>query len=88
MPVGEVQLEECDDEKLLGATLDKKFSFRKYVQTLCKKGRQKLHALTRISIYIEANSVSVHDRNLYNKTIGVHERARRIAHKNNLKTYY
>ena len=34
--VGEVQTEECDDEKLLGITPDKK-CFKKYAQTLCKK---------------------------------------------------
>ena len=37
MHVGEAQIEESDDEKLLGITLDKKLSFKKHVQTLCKK---------------------------------------------------
>ena len=31
MRVGEVQIEESDDEKLLGVTLDKKLSFKKHV---------------------------------------------------------
>ena len=31
MHVGEVQIEESDDEKLLGITLDKKLSFKKHV---------------------------------------------------------
>ena len=42
-----------DEEKLRGITLDKKLSFKKYVQTLCKKASQKLHALARISIFME-----------------------------------
>ena len=35
--VGEAQIEESDEEKLLGITLDKKLSFRNHVKTLCKK---------------------------------------------------
>ena len=35
--LGEAQIEENDEEKLLGITLDKKLSFKKHVQTLCKK---------------------------------------------------
>ena len=34
MHVGEVQIEESDDEKLLGITFDKKLSFKKHFQTL------------------------------------------------------
>ena len=37
MHVGEVQIEDSDDEKLLGITLDKKLTFKKHVQTICKK---------------------------------------------------
>ena len=48
--VGEAQIEESDEEQLLGITLDKKLSFKNHVNTLCKKASQKLHALARISI--------------------------------------
>ena len=37
MHVGEAQIEESDEEKLLGITFDKKISFKKHIQTLCKK---------------------------------------------------
>ena len=60
--VGELQIEESDDEKLLGKviiTLDKKLSFKKHVQALCKKASQKLHALTRISIYMEPDKLKL-----------------------------
>ena len=40
MHVGEVQIEESDDEQLLGVTLDKKLSFKIHLQTLCKEARQ------------------------------------------------
>ncbi len=41
----EAQIEESDEEKLSGINLDKKVSFKKHAQTLCKKASQKLHAL-------------------------------------------
>ena len=40
-------------EKLLGITFDKKLSFRKHNEDLCKKATQKLHALARLSTYID-----------------------------------
>ena len=43
--VGEAQIKESDEEKLLGITLDKKLSFKNHVKTLCKKASQKLHLL-------------------------------------------
>ena len=101
--VGEVQIEESDEEKLLGVTLDKRLSFKKHVLTLCKKASQKLHALTRISIYMEPEKLKLlmktfvvsqfscfsliwmfHDRNLNNKINRIHERALRIAYKDNV----
>ena len=59
MHVGEVQIEESGNEKLLGITLVKKSSFKKHVQTLFKKASQKLHALTRISIYMEPEKLKL-----------------------------
>ena len=53
MRVGEMQIEESDEKKLLGVTLDKKLSMKKHALTLCKKASQKLQVLTRISIYME-----------------------------------
>ena len=40
-------------EKLLGITFDGKLSFRTHVEDLCKKANQKLHALARLSTYID-----------------------------------
>ena len=57
--LGEAQIEENDEEKLLGITLDKKLSFKKHVQTLCKKASQKLHALARISIFMEPEKLKL-----------------------------
>ena len=59
MHVGEVQIEESDDKRLLGITLDKKLTFEKHAQTIHKKASQKLHALTRISIFMEPKKLKL-----------------------------
>ena len=48
--IGKFTINESEYEKLLG---DEKFSFTNYVQDLCKKAHQKLHALARLSNYID-----------------------------------
>ena len=40
-------------QKLLGITIDNKLSFEEHVGTLCNKASQKLHALSRISHYMD-----------------------------------
>ena len=40
-------------EKVLAVTFDKKLSFKKHVEYLCKKANQKLHALARLYNYID-----------------------------------
>ena len=42
-----------DYEKLLGITFDKNLSFRKQFEDLCKKAKQKLQTLARLSAYID-----------------------------------
>ena len=51
--IGKSTIKESEYEKLLGVTFDKKLSFTKHVQDLCKKANQKLHALARLSNYID-----------------------------------
>ena len=57
MRVAEVQIEENGEERFLGVTL--KLSFKKHTLTLCKNARQKLHALTRISICMEPEKLKL-----------------------------
>ena len=71
-----------------------------------KKASQKLHALIRISIYMEPEKLKLlmkafvmsqfsycpliwmfHDRNLNNKINRIHERALRIAYKDNVSSF-
>ena len=51
--IGNSTIKESDYEKLLGVTFDKKLSFTKHVEDLCKKANQKLHALARLSNYTD-----------------------------------
>ena len=40
-------------EKLLGITIDNKLTFKDHVSNICKKASQKLHALARVSQYMD-----------------------------------
>ena len=52
-------IKESGYEKLLGITVDKKLSFRKYIEDLCKKATQNLHAFARFSTYIDPLKVEI-----------------------------
>ena len=71
--IGEACVKESTEENLLGITFDQSISFKQHVKALCKKAGQKLHALARISRYMDTekqqqlmrassyhNSVTVH----------------------------
>ena len=55
--IGATTITESGEEKLLGVTLDKKLDFKNHVNTLCKKAGQKLHALARISNYVDVEKL-------------------------------
>ena len=46
--IGSSIIKESDYEKLFGVTFDKKLSFTKHVEDLCKNANQKMHALARL----------------------------------------
>ena len=47
--IGEANVKESKEEKLLGIIFDQTLSFKQHFKTLCKRASQKLHALARIS---------------------------------------
>ena len=49
------EIKNSSHEKLLGVTIDNKLSFNVHISNLCKKAGQKLHALPRISRYMNRN---------------------------------
>ena len=51
--IGNSAIKESDYEKLLGVTFDKRLSFTKHFEDLCKKANQKLHAFARLSSYTD-----------------------------------
>ena len=54
-----------DHVKLLGITIDNKLKFNKHVSNLCKKASQKLHALCRISQYMNTGQNRITMRAFY-----------------------
>ena len=46
-------------QKLLWVTLDCDFTVQKHINSICRKSRQKLHALSRISQYLSPNKKSI-----------------------------
>ena len=46
--IGELDVKNSREEKLLGVKIDTKLSFENHASPLCKKVSQKLHALARV----------------------------------------
>ena len=55
--VGNSLIKESTEEKLLGVTIDKDLSFKNHLDSLCKKASQKLHALARISKFMDTDRI-------------------------------
>ena len=53
--IEDFSIKKSTEEKLLGVKLDSNLSFENHVTSLCKKVSEKLHALARISHYIDLN---------------------------------
>ena len=57
--IGEENITGTKSVKLLGVTIDNKLNFDEHVHKICKKASQKLHALARISKYLDKNKLRV-----------------------------
>ena len=51
--IGELDVKNSMEEKLLGVKIDSKLSFENHVSSLCKKASQKLHALARVVNFMD-----------------------------------
>ena len=60
--IGKSTIKECEYEKILGIAFDKKLSFTKHAQDLCKKTNQKLidYLIIKILNYIKTNNRCIH----------------------------
>ena len=57
MTIGEAIVEESCEERLLGVTIDKNLNFKSHVSNLCKRASQKLHALARVSPFMDPDKL-------------------------------
>ena len=55
--IGEAIVEESSEEKLLGVIIDTNLNFKSHVSNLCKRARQKLHALARVSPFMGSDKL-------------------------------
>ena len=55
--IGEANVKESKEEKLLGITFYQTLNIKQHVKTLCKKANRKLHALARISCYMDKENL-------------------------------
>ena len=51
--IGELDVKNSKEERLLGVKIDSKLSFENHVSSLCKKASQKLHALRRVVNFMD-----------------------------------
>ena len=51
--INEFETESSKKEKLLGISIDTTLSFEHHITSLCKRASQKLHALARITHYMD-----------------------------------
>ena len=56
--IGEANVKESKEEKVLGVIFDQTLSFEQHVKTLCKKASQKLHAFASISYYMDTEKLN------------------------------
>ena len=57
--IGQTPVKESAEEKLFGINFDQSLSFKKHVKILCRKAGQKLHALTRVSCYMDTEKLKL-----------------------------
>ena len=55
--IGEAFVKESTGENLLGITVDQSLSLKEHVKILCRKACQKLHALARVSCYMDTEKL-------------------------------
>ena len=53
MKIDNIEIENSESEKLLGIQVDCNLNFNSHLNTLCKKASSKIHALARISPYLD-----------------------------------
>ena len=60
--IKEAIVEDSSEEKLLRRILEKNLNFKRHILSLCKKASQKLHALTRVSTFMDLEVTSPNEQ--------------------------
>ena len=68
--VDRFQIFNSNQEKLLGIIIDNKLNFNEHVSSLCKKANQKLHALARVSKYMNTAKLCLIKKAFINAQFG------------------
>ncbi len=55
----DVKITESENERLFGVSFDNKLNFRTHINDISKKAAQKLHALARLSDYVDFDQLGL-----------------------------
>ena len=89
--IGEFDVKNGREEKLLGVKIETKLYFENHVSSLCKKASQKLHALASVVDFMNLNYCPLiwmfHSRQLNNRMNKIQERALRLVYNHGKLTF-
>ena len=54
-----IKVEASDNVLLLGVTIDKKLTFKRHIENLCRKAQYKLHVLRRIRKFLTIEKAKI-----------------------------
>ena len=57
--IGNSEIKESGYKKLLRIPFDKKLNFTKHIEDICRKANQKIHALARLSNYVDPDKSEI-----------------------------
>ena len=69
--IGNTEVVNSSEEKLLGIHIDSKHSFDHHVSKLCQKASNELYALTRISPYMDQKKTKEFDEGIYYQSVSI-----------------
>ena len=71
MKIDNIEIENSESEKLLGIQVDCNLNFNSHLNTLCKKASSKIHALARISPYLDLYKRKLLMNSFFQRTIWI-----------------
>ena len=70
MKIDNYEIHNNKHKKLLGVTIDNKMKFEEHVSSLCTKASQKLHALSRVSAFMNVKQRRIIMKSFINSQFG------------------